>query len=197
MSLYHEIIKEYLGDGVRSTQYDLRVELPNIFQDDTDYSKRISVLCKSLTLPNISANPIDIRLRGQPIQVNGQSKYSNQWNCTFYCADDMKIRTVFEKWIENYNDRSNNGYTSFLGNTSSHKEVPNSQMYMNSIKIYVFPFTVNIGTDTDIEDALCEYELFNVFPIDISTLDFSSEGVGNILEFSVTFSYTYYRYRKL
>ena len=63
---YQALVQAYLGDGARSSKFDLTMELPGFLKKfsnlkDKDYTTALSILCKSSSFPAVSINPLAIK----------------------------------------------------------------------------------------------------------------------------------------
>ena len=182
MSTYvQNLLNGALGDGARATKFDINVVFPkDLFTDD----QGLSVLAKAASFPGKSYDTIDFKYKGRSIPIKGQVKYEQRWDCTFYLTEDHKLKNAFEVWLESLDQKHN--YILDIGVVPglAAQQKKNYENYTTSIFLYQKNF------DGDQDTAV--YELYNVFPVQINSLPLSADSVGSILEFTVTFAYSYY-----
>ena len=73
---YQALVQAYLGDGARSSKFDLTMELPGFLKKfsnlkDKDYTTALSILCKSSSFPGKTVSTQDIVFRGLIFPVTG------------------------------------------------------------------------------------------------------------------------------
>lgn len=175
------LLQSALGDVARSTKWDVAFSFtnPNIFPS----AKNVALMCKTTSFPSRGHQKIDLKYMGRTIPIRGQITYKQTWECTFYCDSANKLKNGFETWIEaldekvHYSDSVNQS----VSNTIS---VHSKTGYVKDIAIYQESF--------DESQNSCKYILRNCFPIEVSPLELSAEGPGNLEEFTVTFAYSHY-----
>lgn len=172
------LIQDALGDGARSTKYDVMLMLKD--PENAMDGRQIGVLAKASNFPSRSHTQIDFKYKGRSIPIRGQSKYTQTWECTFYLTEDHKLKNIFEIWIESLDEVIN-----YVGSDYAKTQRKNSSnSYVSEIHLFQQNFN-----DTQ---ATAQYTLYNCFPIEVSQVQVSAEGPGNVLEFSVTFAYSHY-----
>lgn len=178
MTLLESVFK-VLGDGARSTKYDIE-----FYHNDTKITnKDAGILCKTASVPNRQLNPIPIKYKGREIYIPGQTKYTGTYDCEFYCPENHNIRDYFEKWQQGIEMRS----PVVVFNPSDPRSALNDLNGLETITIY----QIGYGS-LDLKDHKKKYTLHGVYPLEISAMNYDSSGPGNILTFTVTFQYTYY-----
>ena len=181
MSSAGSLINAALGDGARSTKFDVAFQFsnPTMFPS----AQNVAVMVKSATFPSKMHQTIDFKYAGRSVPIRGQIKYTNTWECTFYLPQDHSIKKAFESWIDAL-DEMVYFEESPSANVSSTRAIHNKKGYTKDIAIYQLDFT---GTQ-----QIARYILHNVFPIEVQPVTVSSDGPGDIEELSVTFSYSHY-----
>lgn len=177
------MIDDVLGDGARASKFDANILFPNnaLFPN----GNAISVLMKSTQFPGKSHETIDLKFKGRSIPVKGQVKYNQTWSCTFYLTEDHKLKNSFEIWMEALDQKHN-----YVQDKSKVKDLSTTQLihntngYTTTVKLYQRNF--------DDDQNTAEYTMENVYPTEISNIEYSSESVGQIQEFTVTFAYSHY-----
>ena len=176
------LIQNVLGDGARSTKYDVMLQFtnPDLFPDQ----RNVAVLIKNSNFPSKSHQTIDLKYKGRTIPVRGQVKYTHTWECTFYLNENHSIKNAFEAWIEALDEKVNYPPTDSNLVASTKKKHSSLEDYTKDICIYQQNFEDTSQT--------ARYILHNVFPIEVSAVQVSAEGPGQLLEFTVTFSFSYF-----
>ena len=176
------LVQNVLGDGARSSKYDVMLQFtnPDLFPDQ----RNVAVLIKNSNFPSKSHQTIDLKYKGRSIPVRGQVKYTHTWECTFYLNENHSIKNAFEAWIEALDEKVN--YPPVDSNlvASTKKKHSSLEDYTKDICIYQQNFEDTSQT--------ARYILHNVFPIEVSAVQVSAEGPGQLLEFTVTFSFSYF-----
>ena len=165
-------------DGARSSKFDVNIN----FNNSMLYNGDISTLVKTTNYPGKTHEVIDFKFKGRSIPLKGQVKYDNSWSCTFYLTQDHKLKNGFEDWIESLDQKHNIKYVS--------SKIDRAQA-SNEANGYTSMLTIN-QLDFHGNESTAEYRLYNVFPKSVSSIDIDYSTVGEILEFTVEFGYSYY-----
>ena len=176
------LIQSALGDGARSTKFDVMFQFtnPNLFPNQ----RNVAVLVKSSNFPSKSCSTINIPYKGRSIPIRGQEKFSQSWECTFYLDENHKIKNAFEAWIDALDETVHYAEAENSLVTSTRSKHVSTNNYTTEICLFQQNFN-----DTD---QTAKYILHNVFPTEVGSVQLSSEGPGNLLEFTVTFSFSYF-----
>ena len=175
------LLQSALGDVARASKWDVAFSFtnPDIFPS----AKNVALMCKTTQFPARGMTNIELRYKGRSIPVRGQVKYTQRWECTFYCDSANKLKKGFETWIEAMDETIH--YSDNLGqdvqNTIS---IHNNTGYVKDIAIYQESF--------DESQNSCKYILRNCFPLEVGPISLSAEGPGALEEFTVTFCYTHF-----
>lgn len=180
-SIVQNMLEKSLGDGARSTKFDVLFQFTNGKQ--APESQDLMALVKTTQLPSVSHSTIDFKYKGRSIPLKGQTKFSQTWECTFYLTEDHKLKQAFENWMLAL-DQQHHYFapTDAISETIGIHHTLSS--YTTSIKIYQRNF--------DDDQNTAEYTLYNVFPTEISPISYDYSSTGQIQEFTVTFAYSYF-----
>ena len=183
-SIIQNQFNQILGDGARASKFEIQLVFNNAFSEDLD-SREEMFLAKTSSFPGKTHEVIGLKYKGRSIPIKGQTKYSQVWDCTFYMSHDHKLKNIFETWIESI-DQQHNYFDSIsdMKNLAAAQAI-NSDRYVTNILLKQQNF--------DGDQTTAVYELFNAFPIGVSTVEMNSESVGAITEFTVSFSYSHYK----
>lgn len=186
MSSVANLIQTAIGDGARTTKYDVAFQFtnPSMFPS----AQNVAVMVKTTSFPAKQHQTIDFKYAGRSIPIRGQVKYSNTWECTFYLPQDHSIKKAFESWIDALDETVYFEDTPSV-NVSRTRSLHNRNGYTTDIAIYQLDFTG--------QNQVARYILHNVFPIEVQPLTVNSDGPGDIEELSVTFSFSHYELESL
>ena len=186
MSATSDLIHAAIGDGARSTKFDVAFQFtnPSMFPS----AQNVAVMVKTTTFPAKQHQSIDFKYAGRSIPIRGQVKYSNTWECTFYLPQDHSIKKAFESWIDALDEMVYFEDTP-SADVSRTRSLHNRSGYAKDIAIYQLDFTG--------QNQVARYILHNVFPIEVQPLTVNSDGPGDIEELSVTFSFSHYELETL
>jgi hypothetical protein len=179
-SVIQNLLDNTLGDGARSSKFECSILIspPSLYKD----GKEITILTKTSQFPGKSHDVIDFKFKGRNIPLKGQTKYDNTWTCTFYLTQDHMLKKTFEDWIESLDQQHN--YIEPSSTVDKAQKYNASVGYVTNMQITQLDFTA--------EQETAVYTLYNVFPKSVSGIDVDYSATGQILEFTVEFSYSNY-----
>lgn len=179
VALQDKILKA-LGDGARSTKYDIEF----YHNDQKITNDEVGILCRTASIPNRQVSPIAIKYKGRDIYIPGHTKYSGTYDCEFYCPENHNIRDYFERWQQGIEMRSKPAVFNPKDSASALQGLNG----LETITVYQTKFNSNDYK----KDRTKGYKFYGVYPMEISLMNYDSNGPGNVLVFTVTFQYTYY-----
>lgn len=170
------MLNNAIGDGARSAKFDCIIGL-DAFSGN---SKLISAFVKTAQFPGISNEVIDFKFKGRNIPLRGQTTHGNTWTCTFYLDEMHSLKSAFESEIEGLDAQL---YGEAHGATS--------KVLNKKAKNYTSTLTI-VQLDFDGTQQTAVYNLYNVFPKSVSSVDMDYSEVGKVQEFTVEFSYSHH-----
>ena len=182
-SAIQNIMQKTLGDGARATKFDVLFEFTN--PKTALPPQDAMALVKTTSFPGVSHTTMDFKYKGRSVPIRGQVKYSQTWECTFYLTQDHSLKHAFDNWIvaldevHGYALRGQGG--AYLNDT---RKLHAQRGYTTTIKLY--------QKDFDDNNSTAEYTLFNIYPTEVTPIQYSYDGTGQIQEFTVTFAYSYF-----
>lgn len=179
-SVVQNLLDNVIGDGARPSKFECYIHFvyPPLFAAKDDIYAHV----KTSQFPGKSHEVIDIKFKGRSIPVKGQTKYDNTWSCTFYLSQDHKLKKAFEDWIESIDQTHN---IKRLTNDVQSAQAANSALgYVTNMQIAQMDFHGYQQTAV--------YTLYNVFPKSVSAVDVDYSATGQIMEFTVEFSYSHF-----
>lgn len=185
-SAIQNILQGALGDGARASKFDVLLAFSNTSLYD---QQTASTLVKSTSFPGKSHTIIDFKYKGRSLPIKGQTKYSQTWECSFYLTQDHGLKAAIETWMEALDQQHNYLTDKEDKNMDVVQKTHNQNKYTTTVTLYQLNF--------DGDQKTTAYELFNVFPIEITPIQYSSESAGQVQEFSVTFAYSHFAIRNV
>ena len=167
-------LKTALNTGARSNLF--RVILAgNGF--DTLQNETFGFLCKAAQLPGSTLGIIEVPFSaGRRFKAAGDRTFAD-WTTTVINDSNHTIRKVLEDLQKTYG-------TTDYNSTTSKTKTGGAQMDFSSITVEQLN---QAGT------VVNSYKLVNCWPSDISTIDLSYDSTDTLEEFTVTWSYDYFR----
>jgi len=178
-------INSVLGDAARPSKYKLNLSLPSTFETDKD--RQIDVVCKAVNFPPKSSEVIFVKHKGRNIPIPGQERFGHTFDCTFYLDEQHTLRNLFIHWIESLNFNTYLSAEELHNTTAALKSKQSSSLIEGKTTAKL----IQLNFDADIETS--EIEFYHVFPREISGVQTDSSQVAQISEFTVTFSYSYFK----
>ena len=140
-----------------------------------------NLLCKSAALPASNLGVIEVPFRGRTVKIAGDRTFDT-WTATFFNDKDMKIRGLFEQWLEAINTHD--------GNYSPLYTPSLTDGYAQNIKVK--QLEKNNNAEPTSSSILREYTLHYAFPTNVSQIDLAYDSNDQIEEFTVEFQYSYW-----
>jgi len=160
-------LKNTLGVGSRANKYKIKI---NQFID----SASASILCKAASFPSKTMGQIEVMNLGRKIILAGDAQFEHTWDLTFWNTQDHNIRQQFDAWMTSIDDVENDV-----------RALENPDDYMTTAE-------VDQISATDGTSSTIGYTFYNLFPVSISNVDFSSDSADTITEFTVTLAFSHF-----
>ncbi len=182
-SAIQNIMQKTLGDGARASKFDVLFEFTN--PKTALPPQDAMALVKTTSFPGVSHTTIDFKYKGRNVPIRGQSKYTQTWECTFYLTQDHALKHAFDNWIVALDEV--HGYAlqgqggAYLNDT---RKLHAQRGYTTTIKLY--------QRDFDDTSNTAEYTLYNVYPTEVTPIQYGYDSTGQVQEFTVTFAYSYF-----
>jgi len=170
-----------IGEGVKPNMFVVDISWPQDLDNrpEGDDRELVNLLCKSTALPASNIGVIEVPFRGRTVKIAGDRTFDT-WSATFFNDKDFKIRTYFEKWLEQINTHESNNAPLFVPTNSN-------AGYMASVKVKQMR-----KDDRESGSILRQYDLLHAFPTSVSQIDLAYDSNDQIEEFSVEFQYSYW-----
>ena len=170
-----------IGEGVKPNMFVVDVSWPSDLDNKPEGDNRelVNLLCKSTALPASNIGVIEVPFRGRTVKIAGDRTFDT-WTATFFNDKDFKIRSYFEKWLEQINTHESNNAPLFVPTNST-------AGYMATVKVKQMR-----KDDRESGSILRQYDLLHAFPTNVSQIDLAYDSNDQIEEFSVEFQYSYW-----
>ena len=170
-----------IGEGVKPNMFVVDISWPQDLDNrpEGDNRELVNLLCKSTALPASNIGVIEVPFRGRTVKIAGDRTFDT-WSATFFNDKDFKIRTYFEKWLEQINTHESNNAPLFVPTNST-------AGYMATVKVKQMR-----KDDRESGSILRQYDLLHAFPTSVSQIDLAYDSNDQIEEFSVEFQYSYW-----
>ena len=173
-------IQDYInqagGNLARPTKFTAMLSPPSFTGD----SKIFDILCKTAGVPETTNTTIDLKIKGHDIKIPGRTQQQQEITVSFYLSEDHQLRKVFYDWVSLIDNRN----PALL----SGKTFKGTEKY-GSLVLIARDFS---ESNTPVE----KYTFERLFPTGVSGFEFNSEGVNDVMEFTVTFSYYRFNHTK-
>ena len=144
---------------------------------DNNSQRDFQFLCKATSMPTQTIGSVEIPFRGRILKVAGDRTFE-PWSVTVINDESFSIRKSFEAWTEKINNIA----------TGVGEVDPNN--YMGNGTIKQLSRTATGGDINDVSNAqrvLHTYQVQEIWPSEIGSIDLSYESSDAIEEFTVTF----------
>jgi hypothetical protein len=187
-SKLQNLIQKTLGDGARAAKFAIHLNIPSSSKGTPAISENIlNILCKSSSYPGKTIEPINITYKGRSIPIPGQVKYSQTWELTFYLEENHSSRLYFLDWMQALNNANESYYVGATsGQTATMRKGNNNNKSQNIKDLSVKQLNF------DMDKSTAEYTLYNCYPSAVGDVTISSDTVGQVLEYTVTFSFSHF-----
>ena len=170
---------------------------PNLFEvnittgDDNSYwnetaQEDFQFLCKATSMPTQTIGSVDVPFRGRILKVAGDRTFE-PWTVTVINDESFNIRKSFEKWSQDINNLATG-----VGEVNPGAYMGRGQIRQLSRSATVAGATGGTATfDSGDQKVVHEYQVEDIWPSEIGSIDLSYESSDAIEEFTVTFQVQY------
>ena len=140
-------------------------------------------LCKATSMPTQTIGTVEIPFRGRILKVAGDRTFE-PWTVTVINDESFSVRKAFEAWTEKINNIEDG-----VGEVN-----PNNYMGNGTIKQLSRAASLgNINAVDNSQRVKHTYQVEEIWPSEIGSIDLSYESSDAIEEFTVTFQIQYFR----
>ena len=137
--------------------------------------QRQNILCKSAALPGMNIGIIEVPIRGgRRVKIPGDRTFTD-WTVTFLSDEAHSLRFAFKAWQE---------YMKTSDYEQDYIRLSNNTSYDYTADLFVYQLN-SAG------DVTRSYKLYECFPTEVGSIDFSFDSTDTLSEFTVTFQYHY------
>jgi len=171
MSFNLDTFKGALGVAARPNNFYITMTAPSGVLLPQLAGNAVKSLCKATTIPSYTMGVIEIpHIGGRRMKVPGDRTFT-EWSATFIGEESMALHANFEAWTQAIKS-SDYGLADLASTTN----------YYGTIDIYHLN---NEGKE------IAQYTLKDAFPTELAQVDMSYDNTDAILEYTVTFQYSY------
>lgn len=184
---FHKLV----GDGARLTKFSFHIPPVN---PNAGVIEAVTYSVKSARLPKISNEVVNVFHKGRPIPVKGTTKYDQTFEVTFYLSESHLVKRFFETWITLLEQRHYyyNPRKQVIKQNSIAQNITSARIEIPEFLTWYNPTVYINQHNFDGDYVTASYEIFNCFPIDVSTVNYDYSSVGQIGEITVTFAYSHF-----
>ena len=143
-------------------------------------------LCKATSMPTQTIGSVDVPFRGRILKVAGDRTFE-PWSVTVINDESFNIRKSFEKWSQAINNLATG-----VGEVNPGSYMGRGQIRQLSRSATVAGATGGTATfDSGDQKVVHEYQVEDIWPSEIGSIDLSYESSDAIEEFTVTFQVQY------
>ena len=135
-------------------------------------------LCKATSMPTQTIGSVDVPFRGRILKVAGDRTFE-PWTVTVINDENFNVRQSFEKWAQKIN------------NLSTGVGVVDPGQYMGKGFVHQLSRTQTVAGGEAKTKRTHSYEIEEIWPSEIGSIDLSYESSDAIEEFTVTFQVQY------
>tara|TARA_B100000131_G_scaffold108988_1_gene105880 strand:- start:280 stop:867 length:588 start_codon:yes stop_codon:yes gene_type:complete len=170
-----------IRQGVKPNMFKVNLEFPGTLKLTAGDQDLTDLLCKSAALPASNLGVIEVPFRGRTVKIAGDRTFDT-WTATFVNDQDMKIRGLFENWLNQINSHE--------GNTAALVEPSSVTGYMANLKVDQLEKDA-VAVDTS-ANVVRSYTLHHAFPTSVSQIDLAYDSNDQVSEFTVEFQLSYW-----
>ena len=158
------------GDGARPNLFEVSLTFPTIAQDSTAASQKTTFMAKTAQLPGSTVGTVPVFYFGRELKFAGNRSFTD-WSVSIINDEDFVVRDMFEAW--------HNAINTIVSN----RKIVAGNGYTSTGLITQYGKSGNI---------IKQYEIFDMFPINIGDMTLDWESQNQIQQFGVTFAYNYW-----
>ena len=163
------------GNLARPTRFSALIAPPTDIINQAN-SKVFDVLCKSIQIPETTMEPIEILIKGHQLKIPGRVNQEQTIELTMYLDEHHYLRQLFSDWIAGMDNR-------FYAITNQNSAV------LAKDKNYFGNLIIKTRDFDETTNEPMNYLFEGCYPTTVSGPEFSSTGVGEVSEFTVTLAY--------
>jgi hypothetical protein len=182
---------EFVGN--RANRFKVVGSFPVITAYSGYEKTEMEFYCKAASMPSSTIGTVSVGHGGRAVRLPGDRSYS-PWTIQVYESPYVQLRNLFEDWIE-YMDTRKTHETNNVVNTDFFWEFHYQDQKSSgntTPTVEVQRVTGNVTTTP--AQYRKKIKFYDVFPIEISPIEFSYDNPDTFAEFTVTFNYLYWEY---
>lgn len=165
---------QLIGDGARPNLFEVQLQFPLFVQLAASATSKSRFLVRAAQLPGSTVGLVPLYYFGRETKLAGNRTYAD-WTIQVINDEDMVVRNAFEQWINGINDP--------VGNVRSPSASVIDGGYGSDAVVTQYSKT---------GDAIKQYNIVGMFPVDVSPIEVDWGSNDNIEEFTVTLAFQYW-----
>jgi len=170
-----QAIKRELKAGARPNKY--RIHIDGLSKGKAIGAPKLDALVKATSIPEASIGVIEVWNQGRKLPIAGDKSYSNTWDLTFYNTEDLDIRASIEEWMKKIDDVEKH----------TREYLYNNDYMVDTMKLEQLDGKNQVKTT---------WTLYNVWPSNISSVEYADDSADTVSEFTVTFTFSHWETKK-
>ena len=173
--------------GARPNLFEASIYFPQSltsFWDNTT-QEDFQFFCKATSMPASSIGVVDIPFRGRVLKGVGDRTFE-PWTVTVINEENFAVRDSFEKWANAINN-----LVTGAGDQNPNTYMGSGEIRQLSRKTGGAGFAGAEGTTEKTQEVTKVYQVKDIWPSEISSIDLSYDSSDAIEEFTVTFQVEY------
>ncbi|NDG31244.1 hypothetical protein EB118_14385 [bacterium] len=185
-------LKNALSVGARPNLFKVAIDWPTALATNANFAANIkkakssigktgtaelkqNILCKSAALPGMNIGIIEVPTRGgRRVKIPGDRTFTD-WTVTFLSDEAHSLRFAFKVWQE---------YMKTSDYEQNYIRSNDNTAYDYASDLFVYQLNSAGGVTRS-------YKLYECFPTEVGSIDFSFDSTDALSEFTVTFQYHY------
>jgi hypothetical protein len=170
----NDVVRLAGGELARPALFNAFLTIPNVVNANVT-TRSYDVLCKGVTVPPISNEPITMKYLGQDVPIPGRVTTTNRLQATFILDENHSIYNEISEWAKGM-DNLHYNTTTFIQN------IQESYISNKLGEITLTPHTW--ANETNIS-----YTFKGLYPINVSGINFQSDNTSSTMEVAIEFSF--------
>ena len=170
-----DFVSNFRGGGARPNRYEVIMTFPQ--KVNSSYAPtKLGFTCKATSIPGSTMEAVTVPYMGREVKVAGDRTWED-WTVTIINDVDFIVRDTFEKWMDRINGHESNIAIKGWQNPSNY-------------------YSTATVAQTDREGNIVKtYEVDQLFPTTIGSIELGYENNNSIEEFEVTFAFNWWKTR--
>ena len=178
--------------GARPNLFEARIYFPQTMQQfwDNTTQEDFQFFCKATSMPASSIGVVDVPFRGRILKVAGDRTFE-PWSITVINDESFNIRQTFESWGNYINEFANGNGMVQPENYMSNGFIKQLSRTEIGSKAVGGTNDGQSGSNNSSDNVRYTYQVQDIWPSEVGSIDLSFDSSDAIEEFTVTFQVQY------